>query len=470
MGDRSGGAGGGGDRGDRITYPALTATNYTSWCIRVQAIMEDQGVWEVVEPPAEASEQATTAAEAAKAKAKDRKAKAHLLQCLPDDLLMQVATKKTGKEVWESLKARFVGAERVREARLQTLKSEFDALRMKEDEQLDQYVGKLTGMSVKYGNLGGTLGDAALVKKLFDTVPDRYLNVIAGVEQFYDLSKMAFDDAVGRLKAFDECTRRGAGGARSDNGQLLLTQSEWEARQKRSTGEGSKGGRSHDGGSRGQGRGRGGGRGGRGGQGEAAKDGGSKRDKSHIKCFKCHNNGHYTNRCPEKKKEEEAHHVRTVETEPSVLLAETVELRLHEHTETMSLHSEVYLEESKVMPALYFVEEGDEESMNNVWYLDNGASNHMSGDQQMFRDIDHTVSGKVRFGDGSFVEIMGKGSIMFQGRSGDQWLLHDIYYVSKLKSNLISLGQLTEIGHRIVMDDDEIVVTEKNPHRLIVRV
>lgn len=192
--------------------------------------MEDQGVWEVVEPPAEASEQAATAAEAAKAKAKDRKAKAHLLQCLPDDLLMQVATKKTGKEVWESLKARFVGAERVREARLQTLKSEFDALRMKEDEQLDQYVGKLMGMSVKYGNLGGTLGDAALVKKPFDTVPDRYLNVIAGVEQFYDLSKMAFDDAVGQLKAFDERTRRGAGGARSDNGQLLLTQSEWEAR------------------------------------------------------------------------------------------------------------------------------------------------------------------------------------------------------------------------------------------------
>jgi len=272
------------------------------------------------------------------------------------------------------------------------------------------------------------------------------------------------------LKAFDERTRRGAGGARSDNGQLLLTQSEWEARQKRSTGEGSGGGRSHDGGSRGRGRGRGGGRGGRGGQGEAAKDGGSKRDKSHIKCFKCHNNGHYANRCPEKKKEEEAHHVRTVETEPSVLLAETVELRLHEHIETMSLHSEVYLEESKVMPALYFVEEGDEESMNNVWYLDNGASNHMSGVRQMFRDIDHTVSGKVRFGDGSFVEIMGKGSILFQGRSGDQWLLHDIYYVPKLKSNLISLGQLTEIGHRIVMDDDEIVVTEKNPHRLIMRV
>ena len=55
MSDRSGGAGGGGS-GDRITYPALTATNYTSWNIRVQAIMEDQGVWEIMEPSEELSE------------------------------------------------------------------------------------------------------------------------------------------------------------------------------------------------------------------------------------------------------------------------------------------------------------------------------------------------------------------------------------------------------------------------------
>jgi len=48
MGDRSagsGGAGGGGVGGNgQLAYLSLTATNYTSWSIRVQAIMEDQGV------------------------------------------------------------------------------------------------------------------------------------------------------------------------------------------------------------------------------------------------------------------------------------------------------------------------------------------------------------------------------------------------------------------------------------------
>jgi hypothetical protein len=147
------GARGGGEV--RQVYPILTHTNYTSWCIRVQAIMVDQDEWGVVELEPGESATTPTAEEAAKITAKDKKIKSHLLQCIPDDLLMQVAKKKMGKEVWESMKARFVGADRVKDARLQTLKSEFDAIQMKEDDPLDQIVGKLTAMSVKYSSLGG---------------------------------------------------------------------------------------------------------------------------------------------------------------------------------------------------------------------------------------------------------------------------------------------------------------------------
>jgi hypothetical protein len=74
---------------------------------------------------------------------------------------------------------------------------------------------------------------------MFDSVPERYINVIAGIEQFFDLKTIAFDEAVGRLKAFEERTRRETGGSRSDIGQLLLTRAEWEARQKKVSGEGS---------------------------------------------------------------------------------------------------------------------------------------------------------------------------------------------------------------------------------------
>jgi len=95
---------------------------------------------------------------------------------------------------------------------------ESDALKMNEDESVDSYTGKLTSMSVRYSGLGGSLHDGALVKKLFDTLPERFINVVTRIEQFYDFKKLPFDEAVGRLKAFEERTKRGAGGSRSDTG------------------------------------------------------------------------------------------------------------------------------------------------------------------------------------------------------------------------------------------------------------
>jgi len=119
---------------------------------------------------------------------------------------------------------------------------------MKEDESLDQVVGKLIVLSVRSSSLGGgSIGDSDLVKKLFDIVPDRYLTVVAGIEQFYDLKTLAFDEAVGRLKAFEERTRRGSSGSRSVKGQVLLTQAEWEARQKNAVGDSSGKGKRGDG-------------------------------------------------------------------------------------------------------------------------------------------------------------------------------------------------------------------------------
>ncbi|XP_049934420.1 uncharacterized protein LOC126410182 [Nymphaea colorata] len=306
-------------------YPLLTATNYTSWVIRVQAMMEDQGIWEAAEP---------TAGVAVDTR-KDKKARSHLLQALPEDLLMQVAKKATAKEVWDCLKTRFVGADRVRNARLQTLKSDFDAMRMQEGESLDQYAGRLTGMSVRYANLGGTLSDAALVKKLFDTVPNRFLSVIAGIEQFCDLGTMLFEEAVGRLKTYKERSRpRAFGTDGNGDAQLLLTQAKWEARQKRSGSDTSSTRREtghREGGARnrgGRGRGRGHGRGGRGDfplKDRAGGSGGDGRDKSHIRCFNCNELGHYANRCKAPKKKEEAHLTQTDDTEPTLLLAELEE-------------------------------------------------------------------------------------------------------------------------------------------------
>ena len=44
-----------------------------------------------------------------------------------------------------------------------------------------------------------------------------------------------------------------------------------------------------------------------------------------------------------------------------------------------------------------------------MWYLDNGASNDMTGDRRYFKRVNESITGKVKFGDDSRIDIKGKG-------------------------------------------------------------
>ncbi|XP_062193553.1 uncharacterized protein LOC133896948 [Phragmites australis] len=344
--------------GGPFLYQQLTAANHTSWVIHLQSMKEDQGIWEAVEP----------AVGVAVDEKKDKKVRWQ---------------EKTSKEVWDCLKTRFVDADRVKNARLLMLKSDFNAMGMQEGESLDQYAGRLNSMSIRYANLGETLDDAALVKKLFDIVPDRFLSVIIGIEQFYDLRH----------------SRKLWGGLRClKNVHPAFTQAVWQTRQKKDCGNSSS----------------------------------SNKGKSHLAADSSNHNqgGHGRGRG----------------------MAEGA----------------VLLNEEKLKPELRDTTE--EGSSSEVWYLDNRASNHMTGDKEKFRELDEGVTGKVKFRDGSTVQIMGLGSVMFSYKNGDQWLLQEVYYISRLCSNIINLGQLTEVGHKVIMDAEHLHVYDNSPAWLLMKV
>nr|XP_020159973.1 uncharacterized protein LOC109745244 [Aegilops tauschii subsp. strangulata] len=178
--------GGGAGGSVSMAMPMLTPDNYTVWAIKVQAILDAHTLWEAVAP-----------GDATVNGKKCKTVRAMILGGLPEDVLLQVAMKLTAKEVWDSLKVRFVGADRVRGARRATLRGEFDRLKMVDSEVLDAYAGRLAGMTARFANLGETLGDAELVKKLLDTVPDRLFPVVTGIEKFCVIEEMTFDEALG---------------------------------------------------------------------------------------------------------------------------------------------------------------------------------------------------------------------------------------------------------------------------------
>lgn len=141
--------------------------------------------------------------------------------------------------------------------------------------------------------------------------------------------------------------------------------------------------------------------------------------------------------------------------EPALLLSE-----LNESTTKM-----VLLNEERVFPKLAVDEK--EKRSSQLWYLDNGASNHMTGDKTKFISLDEKLTGEVKFGDGSIVSIKGKGSIAFKCKTGEEKIFNDVFYIPTLCDNILSLGQMSEEGNKVLMDGEYLWVHDNDGNLLM---
>lgn len=126
--------------------------------------------------------------------------------------------------------------------------------------------------------------------------------------------------------------------------------------------------------------------------------------------------------------------------EPTLLLAKCVNVK----------DEVILLNEGGVNPRLNRTR-NEEYKDSSVWYLDNGASNHMTGHRSKFTTLDEGVRGEVMFGDGSTVKIHGKGSISLTTQDGKECILGEVYFIPSLCNNIISLGQLSESGSKVII-------------------
>ena len=149
-------------------------------------------VWDLVENESDDSE-------------KNNLATALIFQALPETLVLQLCNLETAKKVWDAIKERYLGADLVREARLQTLASDLERLKMKDKDTIDDIAKKLTELSSKATALGEPIEEHKLIKKFMSCLPrKKYIQLIATIEQFVDLKTAKFENIVGRFKAYEE--------------------------------------------------------------------------------------------------------------------------------------------------------------------------------------------------------------------------------------------------------------------------
>ena len=84
-----------------------------------------------------------------------------------------------------------------------------------------------------------------------------------------------------------------------------------------------------------------------------------------------------------------------------------------------------------------------------------------------FSNLNENITRQVQFGDGSRVQISGKGLILLQCKNGEQKLTNNVYFIPTLCSNILNLGQLTEIGYKIEMLHEYLRVHVEGDHLIM---
>ena len=61
-----------------------------------------------------------------------------------------------------------------------------------------------------------------------------------------------------------------------------------------------------------------------------------------------------------------------------------------------------------------------QEEYDNIWYLDSGFNNYMTGDHKKFVQLDDNVYSQVKLGDGKLQNVERKGVIVVYTKGGNK--------------------------------------------------
>jgi hypothetical protein len=255
--------------------PLFDGTNFSFWKVRMRTYLMTLGadVWDVVE---------TGYIKPVVLASKDDKLEFFfnakgmnaILNGLVEAKFVKVMHLQTAKEMWDKLISSYDGNEKVKDAKLQTFRLKFEQLNMNEDETVSKYFLRVEEFVNSMKGLGEKIEEPILVQKILRSLLDKFNPKAFAIEELNDLKMLSIDQILGSLTAYEirinkdkSITREASFKENKDTDSDL---DDIEAKFVRRLKKGS----------------------------------GKYQGKLPLKCFNCGKIGHFKNKCPHKKKDE----------------------------------------------------------------------------------------------------------------------------------------------------------------------
>ncbi|XP_074293611.1 uncharacterized protein LOC141620707 [Silene latifolia] len=245
---------------------------------------------------------------------------------------------------------------------------------MDESELISVYFDRVQSIVNQMKTNGENINDERVVQKIIRSLNADFDNVASDIEETHDLSTLSIERLLGSLSAHEQRMRQ--------RGKNSISEHALQSR----TNVTNHGGR---------GRGRGRERGENNfsyrmdknvdinSSGDHKRISFVRRDKSKVRCHRCERFRYYASECRTKLNNDQAERANVAEAEETLVLA---------------------------------CKEGPDAEAGNIWYLDTGCSNHMTGNKELFSCLDESVQGEVSFGNKNKFLVKGKRNINIRSK------------------------------------------------------
>ncbi|XP_025665915.1 uncharacterized protein [Arachis hypogaea] len=388
--------------------------DYSYWEILMFTHLKAQNLWNFIE--SDLQEGADTAQQR-----RDQLALSQIHQGVDYTVFGKIANAKSIKEAWDTLKLSYKGVDKAQKAKLPSLRRDMKDL-----------VNKM----IVYGE---DMPDSKVVEKILRTMPMKYDHMVTTILESHDMDTMTIAELQGTLeshisKILEKSEKSTEEALKSRVNLNNVTAS-------RHTQEGRGHGFNFQ--SRGRGSFRGRGHGnykqrsynnftppnqGRGGTNFRPVNRGRGRrnfyqERTNFNCFHCGKYGHKA-------------------TDYRFKMVNNNQAHVAENQNQIT-------DNNLGTQTLFFTSNSCAED-ENIWYLDNVCSNHMSGRKSLFSSLDDSIKLLLKFGNSTKIPIERKWHIPIRLKDGSLSYISDVFYAPELDYNLLSMEQLSEKEYKMI--------------------
>ena len=186
-----------------IIPPLFDDTNYAYWkvCMRTFLQSLDEKVWQAVEIGQTKPTEAPADWDNAKIKAANFNSRVlnALFNAVMNEEFKKISSTETAKEAWTILQTTYEGTKAVKDSKFQRLTTSFEKIKMQDDKSFDEFSAKLKDIVNSTFNLGGTIPEPKIIRKVLRSLPERFYAKITAIEELKDIDKILLTELVGNL-------------------------------------------------------------------------------------------------------------------------------------------------------------------------------------------------------------------------------------------------------------------------------